>query len=216
MTMNQHIIISKRFTIKIMAGILFCLFTVFPEAHTYAGPALFEQSTLTISLSDPDSATDDLIAKAQSLDGYFTYLADQSVTFRIPSSKSAGFLAYCETKGIVLEKQFETTGFDEQLDQKRTSLKAKQEILDRYLAVLKNAKKKTIVSVERAVQEVASDIETLKGSITYMEHELAFAKIIVQFQFKDRTAPVYSGTSSFPWLNTMNLQTMIEDFNDEK
>jgi len=216
MTMNQHIIISKRFTIKIMAGILFCLFTVLPEAHTFAGPALFEQSTLTISLSDPDSAADDLIAKAQSLDGYFTYLADQSVTFRIPSSKSAGFLAYCETKGIVLEKQFETTGFDEQLDQKRTSLKAKQEILDRYLAVLKNAKKKTIVSVERAVQEVTSDIETLKGSITYMEHELAFAKIIVQFQFKDRTAPVYSGTSSFPWLNTMNLQTMIEDFNDEK
>lgn len=214
--MNQHIIISKRFTIKIIAGILFCLFTVFPVTHTYAGPALFEQSTLTISLSDPDSAADDLIAKAQSLDGYFTYLADQSVTFRIPSSKSAEFLAYCETKGIVLEKQFETTGFDDQLDQKRTSLKAKQEIMDRYLSVLKNAKKKTIVSVERAVQEVVSDIEALKGSITYMEHELAFAKIIVQFQFKDRTAPVYSGTSSFPWLNTMNLQTMIEDFNDEK
>lgn len=214
--MNQHKNISKRLTIKIMAGILFCLFTVFPEAHTFAGPALFEQSTLTISLSDPNAAAEDLIAKAQSLDGYFTYLADHSVTFRIPSSKSSDFLAYCETKGVVLEKQFETTGFDDQLDQKRTSLKAKQEIMDRYLSVLKNAKKKTIVSVERAVQEVASDIETLKGSITYMEHELAFAKVIVQFQFKDRTAPVYSGTSSFPWLNTMNLQTMIEDFNDEK
>jgi len=214
--MNQNINSSKRHIIKIVAGIIFCLITAFPAAHTFAGPALFEQSTLTISLSDPNSAADDLIFKSQSLDGYFTYLDDQSVTFRIPSSKSAEFLAYCETKGIVLEKQFETTGFDDQLDQKRTSLKAKQEIMDRYLSVLKNAKKKTIVSVERAVQEVASDIETLKGSITYMEHELAFAKVIVQFQFKDRTAPVYSGTSSFPWLNTMNLQTMIEDFNDEK
>jgi len=214
--MNQNINSSKRHIIKIVAGIIFCLITAFPAAHTFAGPALFEQSTLTISLSDPNSAADDLIFKSQSLDGYFTYLDDQSVTFRIPSSKSAEFLAYCETKGSVLEKQFETTGFDDQLDQKRTSLKAKQEIMDRYLSVLKNAKKKTIVSVERAVQEVASDIETLKGSITYMEHELAFAKVIVQFQFKDRTAPVYSGTSSFPWLNTMNLQTMIEDFNDEK
>lgn len=216
MIMNRNHNIKNRPTLIQVMSLLLFIIALFSAPLSFAGPALFEQSTITLSVSDPESTADDLIAKAQLLEGYFTSLADQSVTFRIPSLKNAEFLATCETKGSVLEKQFQTTGFDDQLNQQRTSLKAKQEILERYLAVLKSSKKKSIVSVERAVQEVASDIETLKGSITFMEHELAFAKVIVQFQFKDRTAPVYSGTSSFPWLNTMNLQTMIEDFNHEK
>ena len=214
--MNRRTHSINRRSHRTAAGILFCLLTLFAAATTSAAPALFEQSTLTLSVSDPDSTADDLITKAQSLDGYFIHLSDQTVTFRIPSAKNAEFLSYCESRGILLDKQFDTKGFEDQLNYQRTSLKAKQDVLERYLAVLRTARKKTIVSVERAVQEVVSDIETLKGSIAFMEHELSYAKVIVQFRFKDRTAPVYSGESSFPWLNTMNLQTMIEDFNHEK
>lgn len=198
------------------AWVLLILGIAVLPAVTQAAPALFEQTTVTLSVSDPSGTGDTLIAKAESLDGYFTYLSDQSVTVRVPASKSAEFIAFSETLGTVLERRLETTGFDEALNQKRTRLKTKQEILERYLAVLKSSKKKTIVSVERAVQEVVADIESLKGSIAFMEHELAFARVTVQFQFKDRNAPVYSGTSSFAWLNTLNLKTMIEDFNHEK
>jgi hypothetical protein len=201
----------------VAATVFFLAFSIFytlSDAH--AAPSLFEQSTITLSVSDPSAVADELIEKAQSMDGYFTHLSDQDVTFRIPSPKNAEFLSYCESRGLVLDRQFETTGYDEQLNQQKTSLKAKQDVLERYLAVLKNTRKKSIVSVERAVQEQVADIETLKGSIAFMEHQLAFTRVTVLFKFKDRSAPAYSGRSSFPWLNTMNLQTMIEDFNHEK
>ncbi len=215
--MTSHHKNSRQRFILTFGACLLCVLTLLSSAPlSHAAPALFEQSTLTLSVSDPDKAADDLIAKAQSVDGYFTFFSDQSVTVRIPSARGPEFLAYCETLGVVLEKRMETTGFDEELNQKRTSLKAKKEILERYLAVLKNAKKKTIVTVERAVQDVVSDIETLKGSIVFMEHELAFARVTLQFRFKDRSAPAYSGKSSFPWLNTLNLATMTEDFNHDK
>lgn len=217
MTMTSYQKTSRGFRTSLSgAWVLLVLGIAALPAPTQAAPALFEQTTLTVSVSEPDRTADSLITRAQNLDGYFTYLSDQTVTVRIPSTKSAEFITYCETLGTVLERRFETTGFDEALNQKRTRLKTKQEILERYLAVLKSSKKKTIVSVERAVQEVVADIESLKGSIAFMEHELAFARVTVQFQFKDRNAPVYSGTSSFPWLNTLNLNTMIEDFNHEK
>ncbi|GAB6097136.1 hypothetical protein JCM14469_33900 [Desulfatiferula olefinivorans] len=179
-------------------------------------PALFESTALTLSVSDPDRAAADLIGKAEALGGYFTELSDQAVTVRIPSALSPAFVSYCNTLGILVERRLETRGYDEALDQARTSLAAKQDILNRYLAVLKASKRKTIVGVERAVMEVVGDIERLKGSIAFMEHELAFARVTVSFRFTDRSVPAFSGRSSFPWLNTLSLATLIEEFTDEK
>ncbi len=215
-TMKLKSMKTTRFQLKYAAAAAVFIVLICQPIWASPGPSLFQQITLTLSVSDADKTADHLIQQAQSLGGYFTAYSDQGVTLRIPSSGHAGFLSFCESQGIVLEKQIETTGFDEILSQKRTSLKAKQDILERYLAVLKDAGKKSIVSVERAVQEVVTDIETLKGSITYMEHELAYARVDIRFRFKDRTAPAYSGRSSFPWLNTFSLQSMIEDFNHEK
>ena len=38
------------------------------------------------------------------------------------------------------------------------------------------------------------------------------AEITVSFRFRDRAAPAATGTSSFPWLNTVNLTDLVEDF----
>lgn len=207
---------NKLSYIAICRWILIFSVIAFYPAIPLAAPSLFEQTTLTVSVSNPDKAGNSLISKATGMDGYFTYLSDNSVTIRIPSEKSPEFIAYCETIGDVIEKRIDTTSYDETLNQKRTSLKTKQDILEKYIALLKGSGNKTIVSVEKAIQEVISDIEHLKGSIAFMEHELAFARVTVNFRFIDRDAPVYSGKSSFAWLNTLNLKSMIEDFNNEK
>ena len=45
-----------------------------------------------------------------------------------------------------------------------------------------------------------------------MRHRIAFARIEVLFEYRDRSAPVPDGRSSFAWLNSMNLSDLLEEF----
>jgi hypothetical protein len=179
-------------------------------------PVFYEESTLTLNVNDLSGAAEDLIKKAESVGGYFTHYTDYTIRFSVPFSKTKEFLAYAETVGTLADKQYQTTNYGEELDRKRNSLRAKENILDKYLDVLKTAKTQKITSVEREIIQLVTDIETLKGSIQFIEHLLAYSKVSIQFRFKDRNAPVTAAVSSFPWLNTVNLQTMIQDFQNEK
>ena len=82
----------------------------------------------------------------------------------------------------------------------------------KYLEVMSEAGTSGVLRVEQEVNRLVGEIEQLKGSIRLMEHKLELAEVRISFQFRDRSAPVRDGRSSFPWLNTMNLIDLVEDF----
>jgi hypothetical protein len=57
-----------------------------------------------------------------------------------------------------------------------------------------------------------AEIETLKGQLRHLQDRIALARVEVRFEYRDRSAPVPDGSSSFAWLNTMNLIDLLEEF----
>lgn len=168
---------------------------------------------LVIKVKDPQAVADELVTAAREAGGYFSSRTRQQVTFKIPTSSAEAFVSAAAERGLVVQRSFSNTGLTAQIADAQARLAAREEVLERYFEVLDDASAESVVTVERAIVGLISEIEGLKGRIRSMEHQAAFADVTVDFQFRDRAAPVRDGSSSFAWLNTMNLSDLIQDFN---
>lgn len=188
----------------ILAGIAF--------AGSNPSPKAVVVSVLALKVADRESVSNLLVEKAKSLGGYFKSLDNRGAKFRIPVEKTETFLEFAEKQGTVIQREYKTDhiGFD--LLRKEATLKSREEIRDQYLDVLKKADAKTILAVEKEIAGLIKEIENLKGEIRFMKHRLRFAEIEIAFHFRDRSAPAPDGSSSFPWLNTLNLPDLVEEF----
>lgn len=190
-----------------------------PSANTSsrnkATPRVALSSSLVIKVADRDTAADALIAATEKLDGYFTTRSDEMVVLKVPVASAKALTAQAEKMGVVIERNFEARDVGALLDEKRTLLKSRQGVFKRYFAVLNSASSNTIVEVEAEMTRLVQEIEVLQGTIRLIEHQLTFAQVIVRFEFHDRRPPVRDGTSSFAWLNTMNLADLIWEFGHE-
>lgn len=169
-------------------------------------------ASLVLKVRVPDETAELLIQKAESLNGYFTTRSNSSVVLKVPATEAKGFMEYAATLGVVAERNYQTQDVGQQLREARSRLAAREEVMRKYLDVMGEAGTAGVLRVEQEVTRLVGEIEQLKGSLRLMEHRLELAEIQVSFQFRDRSAPVRDGRSSFPWLNTMNLVDLVEDF----
>jgi hypothetical protein len=177
------------------------------------GPAVTALSaSLVLKVGVPEDAATALIAKADALGGWFQSRNQTSVSFRVPGAQSDAFLAYAATLGIVADRGFNAQDLTGELVDLRARLNAREKVLDGYYAVLTSANPKAVVSVERQITGLIAEIEQLQGRIRFLEHQGEYARVDISFQFRDRQAPARDGSSSFAWLNTMNLQDLVSDF----
>ncbi len=173
------------------------------------------KASVTINVGNPGGTALAIIEKAERLNGYFTLHADDHVSISIPVKHVTDFLAFVEKKGIVSFKKYDAEDVSTKLFLKKTTLKAREKMLEQYMKVLESAGNKKIVTVETEVIKLSEKIEDIKGHIRYLEHCTAYAKVDVYFSYHDRAMPTVKKDSSFTWLNTMNLQDMIWDFQNE-
>jgi hypothetical protein len=172
------------------------------------------EATLTLKVADKDAVGEALITKADALGGYFSDRNEQAITFKIPSAKEAELEAFAATLGVLVDRQFQTQDLGFEIDRARTELKSREEMMKRYLQVLAEAGPGQVVTVEREIVGLIQQIEREKGSLVSMEHRVRYAKVVVAFQFRERRAPSRDGTSSFAWLNSVNLGDLLGDFHE--
>ncbi len=122
------------------------------------------------------------------------------------------FMEFVPKLGEITDHSLKRYYLGEHLIEKESSLSGKMEVMAQYMKVLEEAETEAILLVEKEIIHLMEAIEKLKGEIRYLKHCIRFAKINISFRFRDRTIPKNDGTSSFPWLNTMNLSDLIGDF----
>ena len=181
-------------------------------ASAFALPDTAVESTLVLKVADKDLAAQTLIKKAAQDGGYFISQTDDGVRLKIPATKSESYISFVESQGIVIGRKYEAVFVGDELAKKEASLKAREKIHGQYLEVLQNAGADAVFLVEKEIVGLIREIETLKGEINFLKYRLQFADIVVEFQFRDRSAPAVDGNSSFPWLNSMNLVDLLKDF----
>jgi hypothetical protein len=198
----------------IIAALLVLLAAAEPASASAPAPVqrIAVRDALTIKVGDRDKAAEAVIAAAESAGGYFTMRNDNFLRLRIPTKKQAEVLAAASKLGLIVERTHAADDLTSDLEEQRTLLESRREVLQRYFAVLNTARPQAVTTVEHEMTSLIAEIEELEGSLRMSLHRLQYAELEVSFEFRDRQAPARDGSSSFQWLNTMNLADLIGDF----
>jgi len=183
------------------------MFWLLISASVVSAPqdALAYTATVTVSVDEPRQTADALVKLTNKIGGYFARRNQNSLVLKVPRSSMPKVISAAIKAGTVLSRNEQARDLSKELLQKRTLLKSRESMLEKYFAVLHNADYQAVLQVEREITNLVQEIETYKGRLKRLEHELYYAQITVSFKFKERRAPRRDGTSSFAWLNTVNL-----------
>jgi hypothetical protein len=179
------------------------------------GPELAVSTHVVVKVTDRVKAADTLAAQAEKLGGYFTARNDSAVSLKVPAGEGDALTAFAQGLGIVIQTLRTATDAGSQLSLLRAQLQSKSDVLQRYYGVIAEASASEVVAVEREMTRLVQEIEAVKGQLRLLEHQVAFASVTVTFQFVDRRPPVPDGSSSFAWLNTVNLTSLLSRFSHE-
>jgi len=167
---------------------------------------------LTLQVDDRAKALDAAIALAEANGGWFAELGTDRVSLRVPTSQARAVVEELRGSGDLVHRTFASNDLTAQAVDLESRLKARREVLARYEAVLDEASPKAIVSVERQITQAVAEIERLEGQLRVLRDRADHARIDVSLKFRERRAPTRDGSSSFAWLNTMNVADMLRHF----
>lgn len=200
-----------------MIALLTCLLALAETPETPNNhDEVWIQASETVVVTDRRAAAETLIAAATKEGGYFSTLTDANVVLRVPVASVPAVLAVGASLGTVQDRSFQSQDLSEELQSQQLRLRSRQEALDRYLAVLRDAGADALVAVGRQVDASIGEIERIQGRIRLLEHQATYAQISVSFQYRDRSAPLTDGTSSFAWINQLNLSDLLRDFKQQQ
>ncbi len=188
------------------------------DAPTEATVAVEESVTtaivagLVVQVDDRQAALDRAIAIAEARGGWFASLGTHQVSLRVPTSASRDVIEELRGLGDLVDRSFSSQDLGPQLVDLESRLKARREVLARYEAVLGQASPQAVVSVERQITNVVGEIEGIEGQLRVLRDRTSVARIDLSFQFRERRAPTRDGSSSFVWLNTLNVADVLADF----
>ncbi len=182
-------------------------------AEEEAGPRLARiDARLALRVDDREASLDAAVAAAKARGGWFSSLSEQSVTVRVPIDAVEAYIEEMRELGDVVERSFESQDLTSERDELATRLASREALLAKYLEVLETAHAGAVVGVEREISNAITQIESMKGRLRVVEDRAAFGEIVIGFQYRDRQAPTRDGTSSFAWLNTVNMADLLYDF----
>jgi hypothetical protein len=166
-------------------------------------------ASLVLAVTQKDATADALVAKARAHGGWFQARDPESVSLRLPVDQAEDLLTFAATQGKVLDRSFSRQDLSQELTDLRGRLEARQSVLKEYDSVLSHATSQSIVSVQSAILQVIGQMEAYQGRIKLLEDQGNYARVDISFQFLDRSAPARDGSSSFRWLNTLNVQDVM-------
>ncbi len=169
-------------------------------------------ASVTLQVDDREKAIQAVITSAEKAGGWFSNLSDERVVVRVPVDRAAELLDGARALGQLVERDWSARDLDAELIDLRARLASRQAVLTRYLEILGGAHANAVVAVEREITRTVAEIESLQGRIRLLEHQAEYAQLGFSFRFRDRAAPTRDGSSSFAWLNTLNLADLQDDF----
>ncbi len=166
-------------------------------------------ASVVVAVTKREEAADHLVEAASGAGGWFQARTPTSVSLRVPVDEVDALLDDAAAEGKVVDRSVSRQDVGRQIAEVRGRLEAREEVLERYYEVLETAGPRSVVAVESQIVGAISEIEMLKGRLRLLEDQAAYGRVDVAFEFRDRSAPARDGSSSFRWLNTLNVQDVV-------
>ena len=177
---------------------------------------------LTESGKVPESI-DKIIDVAESLGGGLMGRRDDGVDIRVPSQQFRIALKELEHVAIVTTRSVKAEDVTEQvhdLEVRLSNLKATQKRLQEFLVRAQNVN--DALTVERELERVAQEIDTIEGRVTFLKNRASFSQISVSLREKPRDTPIVVATPTpkstpsaqtpnlpVPWLDSLGLDPLL-------
>lgn len=179
------------------------------------------QVDMQVDADDIAATLDRVIDVAQSLGGYIASRTDASVQVRIPSARFREGLTRVEGLGDVLHRSVNAQDVSEEyhdIEVRLQNLRAVRQRLQEFLNRAQNLQ--DALTVERELERVAREIDTLEGRLRFLGSRVAFSLVTVNLTARARpvTAVVPEAPAPEPrvielpveWLSRLGLDRLLD------
>lgn len=160
---------------------------------------------------DREAAAEALVEWVERQRGYFIEKSLQSVVLKVPVED------FHKLRTIVQDEADEVVTYDvnaydlrQELNSVEAALASREENLRRVLVFLDNTDVAGTLALEREISSLMREIESLKGRERVLRNRMAYAEAYIQLTSMGTDIPS-KRPSSFPWINTIDLYSFLEE-----
>jgi hypothetical protein len=147
--------------------------------------------SLRLSVKNPEETRKILVEQVNSNNGFIVRESDDYITSRIPVTHMEAFLNNARTLGKIDNETKTGTDITDQYRDNVIRLDNLKNVRDKYLALLAKANAVAdILSIERELERVNTEIEILEGRIKYAELSVEYSNITVLFRERAKPGPL--------------------------
>ncbi|MCL2443271.1 MAG: DUF4349 domain-containing protein, partial [Treponema sp.] len=137
--------------------------------------------SIGLTVKNVEDTKGKLIEQVSVFDGYITRESNNSITMRIPTENMDNFIEAAKKYGKVENESKTGVDISEQYRDNVIRLENLKEVRDRYLTLLQRANTVTeILSIERELERVNTEIDVLEGRIRFAEMSVAYSNITIR------------------------------------
>jgi hypothetical protein len=155
------------------------------------GRSIVRTASLEVERDEPQKGPPETVALAKSHGGYAELVTDSAVTARVPAERLDAFLAAVPSLGKVSRQSVSAEDVTEAHRDLKVRLDNVARVRARYLELLERATTVSdTLSVERELERVTADYESLKARLESVEAQVSLATVRVDFERPVRPGPV--------------------------
>jgi hypothetical protein len=174
-------------------------------------PMLIYRATIHLAVFEARKSIDEVEALAKSLGGYLVQRSDASIVVRVPAKTFDSALETVSKVGDELHRQVQVQDVTAEFRDMQIRLKNLQAVRTRLALLLDRAKTvEEALRVERELERVAGNIESIKGKLKFFSELIAFSTITVNFQARPAESISSDVNLPFPWLNRLGLGRLLD------
>jgi hypothetical protein len=165
--------------------------------------------SLRLDVKDIEETRKLLVEQVNTHKGYIVMETESAITTRIPNAHMENFLTDARTLGKIDYERKTGRDITDQYRDNVIRLDSLKNVRTRYLALLEKANNvNDILTVERELERINTQIEVLEGKIKYAELSVAYSNITVVFREKAKPGPIgwifYGLFRGIKWLFVWN------------
>jgi hypothetical protein len=176
-----------------------------PGAFLTANRSIVRSASLRVERDKPEEGPAQAVALAKNHGGYAELVTREAATVRIPAERLDAFLAAVPTLGQVEDQSISAVDVTDTHRDLKIRLAHLETMRARYQSLLERAANVSeAVLVEKELERVTTEYETLKARLQALEGQVALATVRVDFARPVRPGPVgwvfYGLAKGLKWL----------------
>lgn len=166
---------------------------------------------LTMAVYQVAPAIDAIEVIGRSFGGYLSSRTDTQIVIRVPRARFDEALHKIEATGDVLHREVTAEDVTDQYVDMDARLRNARAVRDRLEALLQKAAVKEAIEIQRELERVTAEIETLEGKLKLLKDRVAYSVIGVTFEARGEAAVREKPLRlPFPWLGQLGLPHLLD------